>query len=183
MSKPQPLTQGRQALQNQEWSTAFSLLCEADQKTPLGPEDLEGFAIAAYLTGTEVECTELLGRAHQGFLTQGEACRAVRCAFWLGFLLHINGGVAQAAGWLSRPRRLVEREADCVKKGYLLLPDGFRFTRGGEPGKGFKIFVEATGIGERFADKDLVTLALHGQGRALIQKGEIARGLSLLDEA
>src|SRR5262249_45031670 len=38
-------------------------------------------------------------------------------------------------------------------------------------------------IGERFGDRDLMTLALQGQGRALIRQGEIVEGLTLLDEA
>jgi DNA-binding NarL/FixJ family response regulator len=177
------LIQGREALQNQEWSSAFSFLSEADQKNPLCPEDLEGLANAAYLAGKETESADILARAHQGFLTQGKTQRAVRCAFWLGFMLLIIGESAQAGGWLSRARRLIEREPDCVEKGYLLLPDGFRCIRSGEPAKGFTISVEAAAIGERFGDKDLVTLALQGQGRALIQQGEIARGVALLDEA
>jgi hypothetical protein len=72
MSKAHPLTQGREALNNQQWSSAFLLLMEADQKTPLCPEDLEGLATAAYLTGKEEESADILARAHQGFLTKGE---------------------------------------------------------------------------------------------------------------
>ena len=43
--------------------------------------------------------------------------------------------------------------------------------------------MQATAIGGRFGDKDLVTLGLQGQGRALIRQGEVARGVALLDEA
>ena len=41
-------------------------------------------------------------------------------------------------------------------------------------------FARAAEIGDRFGDRDLATLARHGQGRALIRQGEIARGLRLL---
>ena len=45
------------------------------------------------------------------------------------------------------------------------------------------MFAEAAGVGERFRDRDLVTLGLQGQGRVLIRTGEVARGVALLDEA
>src|SRR5437762_2036233 len=47
----------------------------------------------------------------------------------------------------------------------------------------FGAFVKAGAIGDQFSDIDLVTLARQGQGRALIRQGEVARGVSLLDEA
>jgi ATP/maltotriose-dependent transcriptional regulator MalT len=46
----------------------------------------------------------------------------------------------------------------------------------------YATFVEASGVGERFRDADLVTLARHGQGRALIRMGRDAEGKALLDE-
>jgi len=45
------------------------------------------------------------------------------------------------------------------------------------------MFVQAVAIGERFGDRELITLGLQGQGRALIRQGEIAKGVTLLDEA
>ena len=42
---------------------------------------------------------------------------------------------------------------------------------------------EAAEIGERFGDADLLALAVHEQGCALIQQGRVEEGLGLLDEA
>ena len=44
------------------------------------------------------------------------------------------------------------------------------------------IFEQAAEIGERFAEPDLVALARHGQGQALVRGGDRATGLALLDE-
>ena len=45
------------------------------------------------------------------------------------------------------------------------------------------IFARGAAIGERFGDRDLVALARHGEGRALIRMGQAAEGVALLDEA
>lgn len=44
-------------------------------------------------------------------------------------------------------------------------------------------FARATKIADRFRDRELRTLSLLGEGRCLIYLGELAEGLSLLDEA
>jgi DNA-binding CsgD family transcriptional regulator len=177
------LDQGRQSLRTRAWSAAFSQLSAADRESPLGPEDLGELAKIGYLIGKQSEGADFLSRAHQGFLARGDAQRAARCAFWLGFTLLINGEQAQAGGWLSRAARLLEGQSDCVEQGYLLLPEGYQSVHGGDPAGARVAFVQAAAIGERFGDKDLTTLALQGQGRALIRQGEIARGITLLDEA
>jgi DNA-binding CsgD family transcriptional regulator len=164
------LEQGRDAFRKQAWGEAFSQLSDADRKSSLAPEDLVNFAQAALLTGRETEGADILSRAHQAFLTRGDTQLAARCAFWLGFTLLINGEFAKAGGWLSRASRL-------------LVPEGYRLYQAGDAVGAYAKFVQAAASGERFGDKDLVTLAFQGQGRSLIRQGEIARGVALLDEA
>ena len=147
------------------------------------PYKLVESAQASLLVGKEREGLEILSRAHQSFLAIGETKAAARCAFWLGFVALLGGDLAQASGWLSRSERLLEEHSDCVEKGYLFLPVGYRMVNGGEPEKAYDAFVQAGKIGRRYADSDLLALALQGQGRSLIKQGEIIRGVALLDEA
>ena len=177
------LEQGRESFQKQAWAAAFSQLSAADSESPLDPEDLAQLAQAALLIGRESEGIQLLTRSHQGFLSQGDMQSAARYAFWLGFTLLIAGESAKASGWLSRSSRLLEDQPDCVEKGYLLLPEGYRAFHTGDTEAARTTMAQAVAIGERFADKDLAALALQGQGRALIRQGEITKGLALLDEA
>jgi DNA-binding CsgD family transcriptional regulator len=165
------------------WGAAFTHLSVADGERPLQAADLEGLAMSAHLIGKEAECTDLLARAHRGFLDEGLPRRAAQCAYRLGFTCLVNGEAAQAGGWFSRAERLLSDQGDCVEKGYLLLPGGYRGVHEGKAAQAFQAFEQAAKIGKRFGDKDLVTLATQGQGRALIRQGEIARGVSLLDEA
>ena len=182
-AKVDALEQGRKAFQKRAWSAAFAQLSTADHQSLLGPEDLMRLAQAALLIGKEGEGTDLLARAHQAFLTLGDAQQAALCGFRLGFTLLLNGEVAKAGGWLSRANRLLHSQPDCVEKGYLLLPEGYRLVLAGDALAAHATFARATAIGERFGDTDLIVLGLQGQGRCLIRLGEIARGVALLDEA
>jgi ATP/maltotriose-dependent transcriptional regulator MalT len=182
-SHPQSLANGRKALEKQQWSVAVSHLCSAEREQVLKADDLLGLSIALHLIGRDTESIETLARAHQRYLTESNLRRAARCAFWLGYIAQFNGDIAQSNGWLARSRRLLEGLDECAEHGYLLIPSGIRAFYSGETEVAYQAFVEATAIGERCGDKDLATLALHGQGRALVRRGEIAAGCTLLDEA
>jgi DNA-binding NarL/FixJ family response regulator len=70
-----------------------------------------------------------------------------------------------------------------VERGYLLLPQVFEKTAGGDLEGAAATAGEAAAIGERFGDADLFALAAHEQGHILIQTGKVAEGSRLLDEA
>jgi DNA-binding CsgD family transcriptional regulator len=177
------LEEGREAFRKRAWGTAFARLTQADLETPLEAEDLLLLGQAAQLIGRETEAADLLARTHQAFLSRGETQFAARCAFWMGFQYLLAGEFAKSGGWLSRAARLLDGQPECVENGYLLLPAGYRSFHSGDAKTAHTAFLQATSIGERFADRDLVTLGLQGQGRALIRRGEIPRGVALLDEA
>ncbi|MFG2332000.1 LuxR C-terminal-related transcriptional regulator [Streptomyces sp. NPDC048604] len=177
------LVRARDAFARQAWSDAYTALAQADGEHPLGPDDLVRLATAAYLVGSDAECGAATERAHHAYLDLGETARAVRCAFWMALPLLLSGETARGGGWLARARRLLEDGGlDCVEQGYVLFPQGLRLIHK-DPRAAYGLFGEAAAIGERFGDQDLVTLARHGQGRALVYAGETAAGTALLDEA
>ncbi len=178
------LERGREAFAQRAWAEAHDQLSAADADESLATDDLERLAMAAYLIGESDTAVATWERAHQRLLEDGEIARAVRAAFWVAFALLHRGDMAQGGGWLARAQRLLDSgDHDCVERGYLLFPAGLRSVIEGEPGRGVEIFAQAAEIGERFDDPDLVALARHGQGRALIRLGETSEGLTLLDEA
>ncbi len=184
MRASQALAEGRAAYDAGSWSKAAARLAEADRDAPLGPEDLDRLAVAAYLTGDDSAGVDARARAHAGFLERGEPVRAAASAFWLAFsILDQPQQRSQAAGWLARARRLVEDAGvDCVEQGWLLCASAFQQAAAGDPESARVTFAEAAAIGERFRCRELVTLARHGQGRALVYLTRIAEGLALLDE-
>ena len=178
------LDKGREAFDRRAWAEAYIQLSTADRNAALESEDLERLATAAFLIGKDVESNDVWARAHQQFLNQARTERAVRCAFWVGFRLLNSGEHARGRGWIARARRLLdERQHDCVEQGYLLLPAAFECIDKGDHSRAVATFARAEEIGNRFTNGDLVAIARHGRGRSLIRMGDIAEGVSLLDEA
>ena len=178
------LVRGREALQQQAWGDAYAQLMAADRDGGLDAPDLEGAALAAYLTGKDGESEELWARAHRGWLDRGEHCRAARCAFWLGLPLLLQGETARGGGWLARGARLLEeQERDCAEGGLLLVPVGLQALRDGDPASALETFGRAEEIGERSGDPDVLAFGRLGRGQALIALEDVPQGVSLLDEA
>jgi DNA-binding CsgD family transcriptional regulator len=96
---------------------------------------------------------------------------------------HSTKASLQSSGWLARANRLLEDQETCPEHGYLLIPAGIRAGRAGEIQTATAAFHRAGQIGKQFADKDLMTMALNGLGRALIRGGQHLKGIKLLDEA
>jgi ATP/maltotriose-dependent transcriptional regulator MalT len=175
------LERARECCRRREWSEAHRLLSLADQTTTLAAEDVERLATSAYMIGRDLEFHRYLERVHYSYLRDDE-CHAARSAFWLGLTLMFRGETGHANGWLARARRLVEGR-DCVENGYLLLPAAEQRIAERDSDAALAAATDAAEIGERFGDADLTACARHLQGRALIQQGEVPRGLALLDEA
>lgn len=182
MGRSDRLEQGRAAFQQKAWGHAFVELSAADEASPLGPEDLERWAMAAYLIAHDADSVAILTRAYQESLERGDLRRAVRSTFWLFFQLISKGDQAQAGGWLARGRKLLdENELDCVEQGYLLVPIALRNLYGHNFITAHEIFTKAHTIGERFDDADLTALSTLGVGQSLIGQGDL-EGLTLFDE-
>jgi DNA-binding NarL/FixJ family response regulator len=163
------------------WQAVYDEL--APQREP-DVDDLVQLATACYMLGRDEEHTAAMEGAHLACLAAGDRLRAARCAFWAGMPLMIRGEVARGAGWLARGQRLVEEAGgECVERGYLMLPGVFQREAAGDHAGAAAIAAEAVAIAQRCDDRDLLALALHAQGHMLVEAGEVAEGLRLLDEA
>lgn len=178
------LERGRESYKRHAWADAYKSLSFADDIAPLGVEDLELLAMSAYLIARDDDYLRVLSRAYQAHLDAGDSSRAARCAFWLGLRLLFRDETGRATGWFARARRLLEcQEQPCVEDGYLLLPAVEQELNAGNCAAAYAIAADAAKIGDRFGEPDLIAIARHLQGRALIQQGHVEEGLALLDEA
>jgi DNA-binding NarL/FixJ family response regulator len=178
------LEAGRASYEQRAWGAATRTLAAADRTAPLGAADLWRLALSAYLAGRSDAFLEAAERAHQEHLDAGETGAAVRCAFWIGFHLANQGEIGRATGWFGRAGRLLDREGgDCAERGYLLLPIARQQLASGDFAGCLHTAAEAAAAGERFGEADLLALAVHLQGLALMGSARIADGLALMDEA
>jgi DNA-binding CsgD family transcriptional regulator len=176
------LERGREAYAGRAWLEAYESLTSAERQAALDAPDADLLATCAFMLGRDGESMAWLERGHQRYLGRGDTIGAVRCAVWLGLNLASRGQIGPAAGWLGRAQRLLEHEAECAQHGYLLLPVMFQHEAARDYAAAAAVAGEAVRIGERFGDRDLFALAIHGQGHMLIKDGRVREGLALLDE-
>ncbi len=186
MTAASQLERGREAQERLEWGEAREALERADAESPLGAEDLWRLGVAAYLTGHVATFLDALERAHEAWLAAGEVPAAARAATWLGMHLGERGEVARASGWFGRAARLLDdagAPAESPERGFLLVPAALQRAMSGDAAGAERLAAEAAGVAQRSGDRDVLALAVHMQGRAVLVQGRVVEGLALLDEA
>jgi DNA-binding NarL/FixJ family response regulator len=179
------LDDARAAFARGAWADAFRSFKAIDAEAPLSADDLDQWATAAALIGEHPAAVDARTRAHAGYLDRGDLIRAANSAFWLGFLTSDRPDQqAQSGGWFARARRLVEDAGvPCVEQGWLMGAAAHQRVMQNDLPGAYAAFLEARDVGRRFQDRDLISMATYGQGRALLQLKRTAEGIGLLDEA
>jgi class 3 adenylate cyclase len=178
-----PLQAGREAVQRYAWREAYELLKAAQESTPLGSEDLESLAEAAWWIGHLDEALELRERAYTGYADDGNARAAARVALTLAEDFAAKGSLAVAQGWFGRADRLLADQDESVEHGLLALARAFNALVAGNVDEVLAQADKALSIGQRMRDRELEAYALVFRGRGLVLRGQISEGLALLDEA
>jgi len=178
------LEAGRDAVRRHAWREAFEFLTTADQGGGLTADDLEALAEADWWNARLEDCISARERAFALHLEAGQPRRAALIALDLTKDQFGRRRSAVGTAWLSRARRLLEDEPIGVEHGYLARLQAVMALEGdGDFDRAFELAGQALAIGTRFADRDLMALGLHDQGRSLVQKGQVKEGMALLDEA
>ena len=163
------------------WAESYRTLA-AEAPDGLDAADLEVLAVAAYLHGDDELSAAAWERAYGRHLDAGQPAEAARCSFWLGLGMMLNGRMAHAGGWLSRARNAVGEVDECPAAGYLMIPALLASLDSGDADGAIGLAAQASTIGVRFDDADLLALATLGHGQALIARGDLGEGLARLDE-
>ncbi|MGQ0679395.1 MAG: hypothetical protein ACT4OM_07050 [Actinomycetota bacterium] len=130
----------RVAYERRAWAEAYFALIQADRTTALSPGNLKLLAEAARLVGQDDQSAASWARAYRGFLEEGDLPAAARCAFYLSRQLAEQRELAQASGWQSRAKRLLEDSGlDCPEAGFLMLPDALRAIAQADPDAAYEI--------------------------------------------
>lgn len=174
---------GREAIERHDWTAACELLSEADAAEALEPVDLERLADAAWWTAHLDESIAARERAYSGRIAAGEPLRAASNAMALAHDYFQKAADAIATAWMSRAERLLENEPESTEHGWLeRLRNGLAVARG-DWDMALEHARRAYAIGESQGDRELLAVALHDEGRALVLRGDVEEGLALMEEA
>ena len=177
------LEAGREAARRYAWREAFELFSAADGDGVLTPEDLEGFAAAAWWTGRLDEAVALRERTYAAYERVGERARAAMVALALTHDYAGKGSFAVARAWFARAERLLAGEPEGVEHAHLALARGYNAMIAGDIDTAMGSAELGYELGRRFGDRDVEALGLVVKGRSLVLRGEVEQGLTLLDEA
>lgn len=177
------IERGRELCAERAWAPAYASLSVIDP-VRLSAGDLELLAISAFMLGRDDAYVDAWELAYHSHLRVGDAARAALCTWWIGDYLRFRRDSARATGWFARGQSLLDRvrERDCVARGFLLLPVVHDHVSVHDHEAAFAVASEAGEIGERFADRDLIALAMMERGHALVRQGNVAEGWRLVDE-
>ena len=177
------LSAGRAAFERKEWTEAYELLKQADAQNEFDADDLELFALAALWAGAFQDVVLVLERTYAALLQEGEKAKAAHIAVELAhnYMGQLQPAVAQ--GWMSRAKRLLDEVPEEPAHGYWVLQEAL-FALGKHDVDGaIALAKQAEEIGKRFGDRNLEVRGMQRHGAALIEKGEVAEGQLLIDEA
>lgn len=178
-----PLEAGRDAIRRRDWSEGYELLRTADETMELAPEDLMLLGEAAMWNGHMDVVQGFFERAYRGYLQEGKMLRAAYVATWIAHDLKNSLQLSVANGWMSRAKRLLDLEEEAPEHGYWALQKSLIELGEGNFVEALELAKQAEELGRRFGDRNLEIRALQRQGNVLIERGEVAEGKLLLDEA
>ena len=121
-------------------------------------------------------------RAYAGYVEGQENIRAAHVALILNREHGAKLAGSVATGWFNRAQRILESEPEGPEHGYLLARQSFR-ALGGNLDEAIELARRGADVGKRFGDRDLQALGATYEGVALVEKGDVAKGLALIDEA
>ena len=177
-----PLTAARDAVAAQEWDRGFELFPEAEASARLSPEDLEAMAEAAWWAMRADDAIEALERAYAGYVEARQSTRAAYVALTLAREHGAKLAGSVATSWFNRAQRILESEPEGPEHGYLFARRSF-LALAGNLDEAIEFARRTAEIGERFGDRDLQAIGATYEGVALVEKGDVAAGLALIDEA
>jgi class 3 adenylate cyclase len=175
---------GREAAARRDWRTAYDLLAAVAGDGEAGGADLLLLADAALWSGRAVEAVPTLERAYTAYVEEEDALGAASAATLLAhYYSAAKHQVAVANGWLGRAKRLVADEPEALVHGYLALEESLLTFGAHDTEATLELARRAEDIGRRLGDRSLEMRALQRRGMALIARGDVTEGRTLLDEA
>ena len=176
------IERARDAVARESWAEAYTMLRDIEPSL-LAPRDLEGLADATWWLSKVDESIAARQRAYAGYAAEGNDPAAAFMAGRLAIEHFDRGEPAVAMGWLMKAQRHLSDQPESVEHGFLALVQANVARFQGDLDGSMALAEDATRIGRRYANPDLIAMAIHDQGLVLVSRGDVREGISLLDEA
>jgi class 3 adenylate cyclase len=182
VSSSDPLAGAREAFRENDWAAALDLFRKVRPEA-LAPGDLESMADAAWWSARPDEAIDLLQRAYAAYLAAGNPARAGYVALSLAREYSVKFASAVSSSWLHRARQLLESEPESAEVGYLYLRESVEELNADQPDSSIAAARAAVEVGVRVGDRNLQAIGTVYQGVAMVDRGDVAEGLKLIDDA
>jgi ATP/maltotriose-dependent transcriptional regulator MalT len=176
------IERAREAVAAAAWADAYGAFSAADP-SELSAQDLAGFADAAWWLTKLPESLELRHKAYGAYVAAGDDLGAATVAARLAIEHFLREEPSVGAGFLMRARRHAESTPPGVEAGYLAMLEALVARFSGDADRAIELADRAIELGRRHGDPDLLAMAIHAKGSALVGAGRVHEGLALLDEA
>jgi class 3 adenylate cyclase len=175
------LDAARSATARHAWRESYDTYSAIDSRE-LTATDLASFGDAAWWTGKLDEAISLRERSYAAHAAAGDKLEAARIALTLSWDQNGRGAFAVSQGWFSNAERLLEGQPESAAHAYLTLTRAVHAMFAGDLESALVAFDRAYELAQGVGDRDTQALALTGKGRVLVTKGDVEKGLALLDE-
>ncbi|MGH7509781.1 MAG: LuxR C-terminal-related transcriptional regulator [Gemmatimonadales bacterium] len=175
---------GRDALARGGWEEARVCFESALRDAEI-PEALEGLGMACWWQEDYATAIDVRERCYRLYRKGDNPTAAARLAIWLSSdYSDFRGEAAVANGWLRRAERLLEGLATTPEHALLAYMNAHVALMGQrDPVAARRLSAEAAEIARRVGPPDMEMLGVALEGLALVTEGEVAAGMSRLDEA
>jgi ATP/maltotriose-dependent transcriptional regulator MalT len=176
------IERARAAVAASAWADAYAGLRAADP-AELTARDLEGLADAAWWLSKVDEALDVRHKAYAAFVAAGDERGAAGSAARIAVEHFLRGEASVGAGFLMRANRHAEGIATEPEAGFLAMVEAVVARISGDLDRSVELSDRAIELGRRHGVSDLVAMAVHIKGLALLGAGRGREGVALLDEA
>jgi len=167
-----------------DWHAVHQLLRDAlEDGTRLPARALGQLGLAAWWLGRIRESLEVGEECYRRYLAEGDDEAAAAHAADSGITWILRGDVTIGSGWLGRAQRLLEGRPPGPTHGLLRFVECVDLLGSGQTDRAADAGQQLRRLGSELDDSTLEALGLMVEGVARVRSGDVAAGLSLLDEA
>jgi class 3 adenylate cyclase len=177
------LESGRDAVKRHAWAEAVEALTAVDHDGGLGGEDLHQLGNALWWAGRPDEATEAFERAFGALNDAGRPVEAAGAALELAYRAFRNLNEPVGGGWIGQAARLLADVPETGMHAWLGVFQALGALMASELEEAIAVADATMDIARRHENSSALYLAMSFKGYAALEKGDLAAGLPLIDEA